>query len=799
MDVNWLLCAGQLENIFADLTECGIVLSKLKTEVLPNPIKFILDSVQIISRIESMTKVFLKNANIVLEKFSEGTVTSLSNNIIDESINHDPGGRGPIISTSQRQYLIALGPHQPKLTRYPINLNIYKCKQHSFSSKWYNEYPSIEYSILKDSVYCFVCSLFPHGPDKLYSNAAWITTGVNQWHKMKNCGAKKLGKLEQHFSSTSHKACLSDYYQFMTNSNHINIILNRHNRKEAIQLEQEKDFNKNIVIMLFDIARTLARQGLAFRGDGDESGGNFMQLVKLLSRHNPLMDRWIKETSKRSYKVHYLGPRSQNEFIELLANETRKIIVNEVKKAIIYSVSADTTPDITHEDRLAVCTRYVNNQGKAVERLLEISKGTDKTGLGNILIIDHGHISGNGKPYASKILESPTWLEICKIANDLIITTGTYFFKYLNDICVVQDLENIKICCLGMKVLSYVNKKIEIESPCYYNLDEKLKKYLGFQNRTFDFSLDINTSTMYVPNSNEQYINIEKQCEFRLGRNGQIPLGTIFIGIYSINEIENVFNSFGAIYVANFPKIKFEIINGFLNVTASIGLCFDEYLSNYLGFDYIGNFKKLIPINKTWPRGKEIVLGVEYTEPDIAYTVIGIKKPNLYTNVFLKNFNGVIRSNKVKTLIKGNYSIDQLNSKLPPGIKLQNDKNCITLTSKTDFYMDQNFKLSLGIENMYFLYKHNGDILNNKSLLDVHCNIIEKSFSSINDKCHIEEDLLYNFYYNDDNPYIKTNPIKYIPVNGGFQEIKIDIINQDGKKYDFDDDNFIVYLDLIKE
>jgi len=70
---------------------------------------------------------------------------------------------------------------------------------------------------------------------------------------------------------------------------------------------------------------------------------------------------------------------------------------------------------------------------------------------GNILIIDHGHnISGNGKPYASKILESPTWLDICKIANDLIIATGTYSFKYLHDICVVQDLGNIKICRLGM-------------------------------------------------------------------------------------------------------------------------------------------------------------------------------------------------------------------------------------------------------------------------------------------------------------------------------------------------------------
>jgi len=282
----------------------------------------------------------------------------------------------------QRQYLIDLGPHQPKLTRYPVNSNIDQCKQHRFSSKWFNEYPLIEYSILKDAVYCFVCSLFPRRAGKLYSDSAWVKTSVNQWHKMKSCGAKKLGKLEQHFSSTSHKAASYDYYLFMTNSNLIDIILNRENRKKAIKLEQEKDFNKNIVIMLFDIARTLSRQGLAFRGDGDESGRNFMQLVQLLSRHNPLMDRWIKETSTRAYKVHYLGPRSQNEFIELLANETRKIIVNEVKEVIIYFVSADTTPDISHEDRIAVCTRYVNSQGQAVERLLEISKGTDKTGLG---------------------------------------------------------------------------------------------------------------------------------------------------------------------------------------------------------------------------------------------------------------------------------------------------------------------------------------------------------------------------------------------------------------------------------
>ncbi|XP_065644247.1 uncharacterized protein LOC136075341 [Hydra vulgaris] len=199
---------------------------------------------------------------------------------------------------------------------------------------------------------------------------------------MKSCGVKKLGKLQQHFSCFSHKAALHDYYQFMTTENHINIILNISNRKEAIKLEQEKDFNKQIVVILFDIARTLSRQGLAFRGDGDESGGNFMQFVQLLSRHNPLLKCWMEESSLRSHKVTYLGPRSQNEFIELLAKETHNIIMKEIHEANIYSVSADTTPDISNQDRLSVCVRYVNSQGKSVERLLGIEKGNDKTGSG---------------------------------------------------------------------------------------------------------------------------------------------------------------------------------------------------------------------------------------------------------------------------------------------------------------------------------------------------------------------------------------------------------------------------------
>lgn len=97
---------------------------------------------------------------------------------------------------------------------------------------------------------------------------------------------------------------------------------------------------------------------------------NFNQIVQLISRHNPLINRWIKDISIRSYKVSYLGPRSQNEMIEILCNEVKKIIIKEVQDANLYSVMADTTPDISHKDRLEVCVRYINNEGKATERLL---------------------------------------------------------------------------------------------------------------------------------------------------------------------------------------------------------------------------------------------------------------------------------------------------------------------------------------------------------------------------------------------------------------------------------------------
>ena len=84
----------------------------------------------------------------------------------------------------------------------------------------------------------------------------------------------------------------------------------------------------------------------------------------------------------RPYHVTYLSAQSQNEFIELIGREVQQRIVQEIKDAGMYSVMADTTPDVSHKDRLAIACRYVDKIGQPRERLVSLTEAKDKTGEG---------------------------------------------------------------------------------------------------------------------------------------------------------------------------------------------------------------------------------------------------------------------------------------------------------------------------------------------------------------------------------------------------------------------------------
>lgn len=317
---SWISCAGQVTEFLANFERASDILTNIKTVAVPNPKMFIVEIIDCLSKMhkeyEELLQYARKGEKEMLEENEEAFVTE------NDFIDHDPGKRKKdVLSQQDRLYLISLGPFQPKITVFPENEAIPLNKQRRFNPTWYRDFPMLEYSIEKDAAFCFSCRLFPRSAD----TSEWASSGVRIWHKMKSRGTKKKGKLTEHFTSQSHQAAMSDYCHFLDKKSHVDVLLDKNLRDRKIKEEQQKDYYKKVLEILIDVAWTLARQGLAFRGH--ESGlendnGNFCQMVNLVARHSPIMAKWLKDTDERQYGVTYLGVHSQNEFINLLGTES---------------------------------------------------------------------------------------------------------------------------------------------------------------------------------------------------------------------------------------------------------------------------------------------------------------------------------------------------------------------------------------------------------------------------------------------------------------------------------------------
>lgn len=107
------------------------------------------------------------------------------------------------------------------------------------------------------------------------------------------------------------------------------MLLDKEKRVNAIREKEDQLTNQRAAYILLDVARTLSRKGLAFRGSSThehgENDGNFYQIVQLVSRHCPRLKKWLSDVSLRPYHVTYMSPESQNEVIEILESCFRSV------------------------------------------------------------------------------------------------------------------------------------------------------------------------------------------------------------------------------------------------------------------------------------------------------------------------------------------------------------------------------------------------------------------------------------------------------------------------------------------
>ncbi|XP_013793798.1 uncharacterized protein LOC106477819 [Limulus polyphemus] len=131
---------------------------------------------------------------------------------------------------------------------------------------------------------------------------------------------------------------------------------------------------------------TLAERGLPFRGNNEQFGSpdnsNYLGLLELVAKFDPFLLAHINRYGNSgSGNPFYLLKTVCEEMIQLMAKKVKDAILSDVKKAGYFSLSVDSTSDISHTDQLTLIIRYVSpEEGLPSERFLTFLELKDHSG-----------------------------------------------------------------------------------------------------------------------------------------------------------------------------------------------------------------------------------------------------------------------------------------------------------------------------------------------------------------------------------------------------------------------------------
>jgi len=75
----------------------------------------------------------------------------------------------------------------------------------------------------------------------------------------------------------------------------------------------------------------------------------------------------LKEHLESDFRYKYISPKIQNEIISISGDIILMEIVKLVNKAECFSILADETTDVSLNEQLTLCVRYIKGDGDDVE------------------------------------------------------------------------------------------------------------------------------------------------------------------------------------------------------------------------------------------------------------------------------------------------------------------------------------------------------------------------------------------------------------------------------------------------
>lgn len=236
-------------------------------------------------------------------------------------------------------------PIRPILKAYPANE-----KNRRFSSFYFTIHDWIEYSCMRNAVYCYACrhfaslSLFKGEKE---GGRAFIDVGFTKWKDMKALFA-------QHADSSRHKSAMVswvDWRSIASKEAHSNASLLSASRSSEVAE------NRSHIKTLLRATGFLGRQGWAFRGhdesDNSDNRGNFIEFLDVLVD----TDACLKSRMEHHYG-HYMSVEYQNDLIRVIGEKIEKTIAHEILAAEFFAILVDETKDISKKEQLSIIIRY---------------------------------------------------------------------------------------------------------------------------------------------------------------------------------------------------------------------------------------------------------------------------------------------------------------------------------------------------------------------------------------------------------------------------------------------------------
>ena len=164
--------------------------------------------------------------------------------------------------------------------------------------------------------------------NSLNLDKAYITNGFSNWKDA-------CASFRKHESSNCHKESVLKVETLPRTCGDIG-------EKLSKQHADEKSDNRNCLRKILSSIRFLARQGISLRGDGDESDGNYIQILKVRGGDDSHILEWLKRKNDK-----YTCADSQNEITDDNSSSFNCLI-----SVVFVNKNEQNLDPQTHSDRV---------------------------------------------------------------------------------------------------------------------------------------------------------------------------------------------------------------------------------------------------------------------------------------------------------------------------------------------------------------------------------------------------------------------------------------------------------------